>query len=145
MSKNATPDQALSGFFRFLMDNQFDQAWATFSKKSQETFLDWTLKDLTERHPDAVAYAELTSKEIRLLFEMNDFNVTKHFWKKFYYSCNVFEIFRFGQFLPATAAGSEATVKIALTFPDGRAAEIPFKVVNEGGWKAAYVESGFPF
>ncbi len=141
-----THDLVLKSFFNALMDNAFDMAWKQFSKKSQTLFLEWTLKDLFERHKEACEFAELTTKEVNLLLEMNDFNTTKHFWKKFYFSCNVFEIFRFGTFNQGAIQGSEATVLIDLLFPDGRTAQIPFKMVNEsGGWKVGYVESGFPF
>jgi hypothetical protein len=141
----AGPDAIANHFFKSFMSNQFNVCWSLFSKHSQTTFLDWTLKDIYQRHPQAAEIAELGLPEVRLMFDNNDQSLMKTFWKRFYYNCNAYEIYRFGYFHLEANDGKTAVVRIDMQYPDGRTQELKLTMLNERGWKFGYLESGLAF
>jgi hypothetical protein len=146
MSKGPQPHQIADYFFKTLMHNQCNTSWSLFSQKSKKTFLDWTLKDIYQRNPEAAQVAKLSHKEVQLLFEKNDSSVMKTFWKRFFYNSGANDFFRFGYYQTLTNDGKKAVVRVTFQYPDGRGAQVDLSMVNEkGGWKLAYVESGMPF
>lgn len=146
MSPQNEPQIVARQFFQALMQNQCHLSWSLFSKKSQEQFLDWSVRDIYARHPDAAAMAKLGRAEVRLLFENNDASLMKTFWKRFFYNSGANDFFRFGYFHAGKIEGSRATVDILCKYPDGREAKTAMQMVKERGmWKLAYVESNLPF
>lgn len=146
MSKGPTPDQMAQHFFKSLMHNQCHVCWGLFSMRSQAEFLHWTLQDIYTRHPEAAKVSKLAAPEVKMLFEKNDSSVMKSFWKRFFYSSNANDFFRFGHYETVQSDNKHATVRIHLMYPNGHRASVDISMVNEkGGWKLAYIESGLPF
>lgn len=144
--KKLTPEQAARSLYQALMQNQCDVSWKVFSKESQKVFIKWTLEDIYQRHSHAAEGAQLSEKEVRLMFENNDPTVMKSFWKRFFFSSNAANLFRYGYFLPAKIEGNQAQVPVHMMFPDGRTEDVSLTMVKEwSDWKLAYTESGLPF
>lgn len=81
-----------------------------------------------------------------MLFEKNDSSVMKSFWKRFFYSSNANDFFRFGTYETVQSDNKNAIVRIHLGYPNGHRAQVDITMANERGtWKLAYVESGLPF
>jgi hypothetical protein len=141
-----TPDVTANTFFKIFMANQFNDCFEMFSKHSQGVFLDWTLKFIYAQHPEAAKSADLTTKEVRILFQRNDTSLMKSFWKQFYFCSGALEIYRFGYFSLASMSGNEALVNINLQYPDGRSGSLQVKMLKEGKhWRFGYMESGLRF
>lgn len=133
-------------FFHLLMQNQCNQCWKIFSKKSQDVFLKWTLKDIYSKNKQAAEYAQLGTSEVRLLFENNDSSLMKSFWRRFFFVSGSNEFFRFGYFNTAKTEGGKAVVEILCKFPDGRIKKSQILMIQKGKeWKFGYIESGLPF
>lgn len=142
----AQPEQVADYFFKCFMANQCHVCWNLFSQASQQAFLDWTVKDVYQRHPAAAEAAKLGPPEIRLMFEKNDPSLIKSFWKRFFFKSGANEIFRYGYYKALDNNEQVATVQVDLIYPDGRTAQVQFKMLMERtGWKFGYVESGLPF
>jgi hypothetical protein len=142
----APAEQVAKHFFQSLMHNQCHICWGLFSKKSQDLFIKWTLKDIYRRHGEAAQVSRIGPPEVRLLFENNDASLMKSFWKKFFFESGANEFFRYGYFNATDNHRSKTTVQILCIFPDGRRQTTDLLMVNErGGWKLAYMETGLPF
>jgi len=146
MAPKAPPEQAAKQFFYAMMQNQCQVAWRTFSGKSQDHFLKWTLDYLYRKHQQAAEFAQIGVKEVRILFENNDSSLMKSFWRRFYHYSNAGELFRFGYFSAKSVQGNKATVEVLMKFPDGRTKtqELPM-VLEKNTWRIAYVEGELPF
>lgn len=141
-----TPDQTAKYFFQSLMQNQCHICWGLFSAASQKVFLEWSMKDIYKRNPQAAKAANLGPSEVRLLFENNDISQMKTFWKYFFYKSNSNDFFRFGYFKTRNIKGNRAGVDVVCQYPDGRRATAEFLFVKEKGvWKFAYIEANLPF
>lgn len=140
------PHKIAHHFFASLMQNQCSVCWKLFSKKSQDKFLQWALKDIYARNKKAAEFANLGLTEVRMMFENNDTGIMKSFWKRFFFSSNANFLYRFGYFDTVKKEGNKAMVICTMKFPDGRQAQMELLMLNErGGWKLAYVEKGLPF
>lgn len=146
MSKGMPPDQVANNFFKSLMHNQCHLCFGLFSTKTQQEFLQWTLNDIYQRHPEAARSSALGGPEVKMLFEKNDSSIMKTFWKRFFFSSNANDYFRFGYYETVENKGRTATVRVTFRYPDGQANSVDLTMVNErGGWKLGYVESKLPF
>lgn len=140
-----TPDVEANQFFKKLMANELPTCFELFSKASQQYFMEWSLKDLFERHPHAAQTAKMTTKEIKLMFKRNEATLVQSFWKRFYFNSGALEIFRFGYFSTESQQGNEAVVLVRLEYPNGQKGEVRIKMLKEKTWKLAYMESGLDF
>lgn len=129
-------------FFKVLMSNQCQVAWSLFSKATQKHFLEWTLKDIYARTPEAAESAQLGISEIKLMFERNDLSLTKNFWKHFLFASNSLEIYRYGYFSIDTESGGAASVLVELRYPDGKISQMKLQMVKEKFWRLGFYESG---
>jgi hypothetical protein len=146
MAKGASPDQMAQYFFKSLMHNQCHVCWGLFSQRTQTEFLNWTLQDIYQRHPQAAQASKLAMPEVKMLFENNDPGVMKSFWKRFFYSSGTNDFFQFGTYHTVQSDNKNATVRIQLEYPNGHRTAVDIQMVFEkGGWKLAYVEAGLPF
>lgn len=146
MAVKMEPEQVTKYFFQSLMHNQCHVCWSLFSKKTQDEFLKWTIQDIYQRHSEAAKAATIGVPEVRLLFENNDASLMKSFWKRFFFSSNANDFFRYGYPRTREKKGRHATVEYVFQYPDGRTAKADVEMVHErNGWKIAYVESKLPF
>ncbi len=146
MGDKLPPDQAARRFYAALMESQCHISWSFFSTASQNKFAEWALQDLYNRNNEAAQAAQLTAKEIKLMFERNDTMLLKFFWRRFFFSSGANELYRLGYFSIDSSKGKKAIVKVTLKYPNGQVKEIGLPMVHErGGWKLAYVENNLPF
>jgi hypothetical protein len=139
------PDIACNNFYKTFMANRFGDCFNMFSKHTQKAALEWTLKDIYARHPEAAKEAQLTTKEIQIMFKRSDPSLLKSFWKHFYQNSGTLEIFRYGYFSLQEKTGNAAIVGVKLVYPNGQQANIKLKMFKEGGqWRFGYLESGLP-
>ncbi len=128
------------------MESQCHISWAIFSTPTQNKFAEWALEELARRNPEAVETAQLSMKEVKLLFSRNDSILMKYFWRRFFFSSAAAEIFRLGYFSTDSIKAGKAIVKVTLRYPNGQVRDIGLPMVEErSGWKLAYVENNLPF
>lgn len=140
------PDVAARRFYASLMESQCHISWSLFSNASQKKFAEWALQDLYQRNNEAAKTANLSVKEVKLMFERNDSILLKFFWRRFFFSSGANELYRLGYFSIDRQDNKKAIVKVTLKYPNGQVQEIGLPMVNErGGWKLAYVEHNLPF
>jgi IS5 family transposase len=138
-----THDVACNQFFKILMAEKLPEAFKLFSKHTQDIFLQWSLDYTYQRNPDAAKQAELTLKEIRVMFLSNHLSIRKSFWRHYAGISGALEIFRFGYFSPGPVVGNVGEVHVNLQYPDGRKGKVSLKMIKEGGqWRFGYIESG---
>lgn len=140
------PDKAANQFYASLMQSQCHICWDTFSKHSQNQFAEWAKEEMYRRNPEACKAAQISSKEVKLLFARNDSLILKYFWRRFFFASGANEIYRLGYFSVHSEEGNTAMVKVNLKYPNGQERDIALPMVKEGGnWKLAYVENNLPF
>lgn len=128
------------------MESQCHVSWDMFSNASQKQFANWSLQEIERRNSEAVKFAQLSIKEIKLMFEQNDSILLKFFWRRFFFASGANEIFRLGYFSTDSVKGKKAVVRVTLKYPNGQVQEIGLPMVDErGGWRLAYVENNLPF
>ena len=140
-----SPDQVLYQFYASLLQSQCNVSWNLFSKATRNKFAEWFLEELKRRNPDAVSAADLGLKEVMIMFGNNDSLVMKFFWRRFFFASGANEFARFGYFDVDSIEGKKAFVKATVRLPNGQVREFRLPLVNEGGWKYAYVENNLPF
>ena len=140
------PHETARQFFAAIMESQCHISWALFSKASQKNFSEWALHEIYTRNKESAVEANIGMDEIKLMFENNDSQILKYFWRRFFFSSGAGEIFRFGYFSTVQIEGSQGIVKVSLQYPNGQVREIGLPMVKEGGvWCLAYVEHSLPF
>lgn len=140
------PHETARQFFASIMDSQCHISWALFSAASQKNFSEWTLHEIYNRNKESAAMANIGIDEVRLMFENNDSQILKYFWRRFFFSSGAGEIFRFGYFATVQTQGKQAIVKVTLQYPNGQTREIGLPMVKERNvWCLAYVEHNLPF
>ncbi|MGE0201881.1 MAG: hypothetical protein AB7P76_13065 [Candidatus Melainabacteria bacterium] len=143
---SAGPDAMAKQFFQSLAQYQFPVCWNLFSSKTQQTFLEWSLQRIYQRHEKAARESKMGLPEVKFMFETNDQSLIQLFWRHFVRKCGAEEICRYGYFEVSELSGGTARVEIRLVYPDGSQKRLFITMVkNRGGWKFGYTESGFPF
>lgn len=146
IGKGMQPHEAARQFFAAIMESQCGISWALFSDASQKQFAEWALHEIYTRNKNSAEQANLGYSEVVLMFENNDSQVLKYFWRRFFFSSGAAEIFRFGYFDTVQVTGKNAIVKVSLHYPNGQTREIGLPMVqNRGVWCLAYVEHNLPF
>lgn len=141
-----TPENIAKLFFHSLSQLQFPTCWNLFTSKTQKEFLDWTLQKIYQQHNNAASEAKLGAPEVKFMFEVNDRSLGQIFWKRFIGKSMAQQFLNYAYFDLKEIQGKKATVIARFEFPDGRKANKEITMINErGGWKFAYLESGFPF
>jgi hypothetical protein len=144
--KGMEPHECARQFFASIMESQCHVSWALFSDASQQKFSEWTLAEIYGRNKESAEAANMGLPEIVLMFEANDSQILKYFWRRFFFSSGAGEIFRFGYFSTYQVMPDKAVVKVALKYPNGQNKEIGLPMVkNRGTWCLAYVEHNLPF
>lgn len=145
MAPKVPPDKILYQFYHSLLQSQCHVSWSLFSKQTQNQFAQWFLEELQRRNPNAVNAAQLGVKEVKIMFGNNDSMVMKFFWRRFFFSSGANEFARFGYFSTDEIQGNQAFVRATVRLPNGQVREFRLPMVNEKGWKYAYVENNLPF
>ena len=146
IGQNLQPHEGARQFFSSIMDSQCHISWALFSKASQKNFSEWALHEIYTRNKESAVEANIGIDEIKLMFENNDSQILKYFWRRFFFSSGAGEIFRFGYFSTVQIQGNQSIVKVTLQYPNGQTREIGLPMVKEAGvWCMAYVEHNLPF
>ena len=128
------------------MESQCQNSWIIFSEASRKKFTQWTLEEIYTRNNDSAIIANLGISEVELMFENNDSQIMKYFWRRFFFASGTGEIFRFGYFETVQITGNRAVVKVSLQYPNGQTNEIGLPMVHENNaWRLAYVEHNLPF
>jgi hypothetical protein len=145
LKNDQTPNGSCDQFFKDFMSHQFPLCYQRLSNKSREHFLKWTLDTIYKRHKEAAEFAQLTTKEIDLMFKKGDAHVTKLFWVHFYRSSSCGDVRKFGYYSVQSHQGNRATVLITLRFPNGQEQSKTIEMFKEGGgWRVGYAESKWP-
>lgn len=140
------PHEAARQFFGSIMESQCQSSWLIFSEASRQKFAQWTLEEIYNRNKESAITANLGLSEVELMFENNDSQIMKYFWRRFFFASGAGEIFRFGYFETVQIQDNKAVVKVSLQYPNGQANEIGLPMVKENNaWRLAYVEHNLPF
>lgn len=146
MKKTNEPHDIAKYFFQSLMQNQCHICWGLFSDKTQREFINWTLKDIYEQHPQAAKAAKLGPPEVKLMFETNNLDLIIRFWRRFVRMSNAVQFARYAYFSTATVNGRQATVEARMVYDNGQEAKVLLTMLHErGGWRMGYLESGLSF
>ena len=145
MSKQE-PHNIAKFFFQSLMQNQCQTCWNLFSDRTQREFINWTLQDIYEQHPEAAKTAKLGPPEVKLMFETNNLDLVIRFWRRFVRQSNAVHFHRFGYFNPVENNGKTATVEVKMVYDNGQERRVNLTMLFErGGWRLGYLESGLGF
>jgi len=146
MRKPTLPHEIARHFFQALMQNQLQVCWGLFSKKSQQEFINWTLKDLYAQSENAAKAAKLGPPEIKLMFETNTIDLIIRFWRRFVRQSHAVEFARYAYFETLENRGKTAIVEARINYENGQERRVHLTMINEaGGWKLGYLESGLGF
>lgn len=145
MKKPTEPHEIARYFFQCLMQNQLQVCWSLFSKKSQQEFLNWTLQDLYAQSGNAAKAAQLGIPEIKLMFETNTIDLIIRFWRRFVRQSRAVEFARYAYYETLEYKGKTAIVEARINYENGQEQRVHLTMVNEGGWKLGYLESGLGF
>lgn len=146
MPPKAQPHDAARQFFQSLAQGQFTFCWMLFSDNTQKEFINWTLKDLHQKHPEAIQKAKLGPPEIKLMFETNHMDLITSFWRRFFRYSRAAEFSRYAYYETVDDNGKQATVKANLDYENGQVNSINLIMRFErGGWRLSYLESGLGF
>ena len=145
MKKAAQPHEVARQFFQALVQNQLQISWGLFSKKTQQEFLNWTLQDLYAQSGNAAKTAQLGIPEVKLMFETNTVDLVIRFWRRFVRQSRAGEFARYGYFDTIEYNGKTARVEARINFENGQETRVQLTMVDEGGWKLGYLESGLTF
>jgi hypothetical protein len=146
MNKPTLPHEIAKHFFQSLIQNQLQVCWGLFSKKSQNTFINWTLNDLYTQSPNAAKAAQLGPPEIKLMFETNTVDLVIRFWRRFVRESRAVQYARYAYFTTLETQGKTATVEARFNYENGQEHRVNLTMVHEAGsWKLGYLESGLNF
>jgi len=146
MSKQQEPHNVARYFFQALMQNRCDVCWGLFSEKTQREFINWTLKDMYEHHPEAAKASKLGPPEVKLMFETNNLDLVIRFWRRFVRQSQAVKFHRFGYFSTLENRGRQAVVEARLVYDNGQEQKVNLMmVVERNGWRFGYLESGLGF
>jgi hypothetical protein len=117
-----------------------------FSDHTQKEFINWTLNDLSQKHPEAIKAAKLGPPEIKLMFETNHMDLITNFWRRFYRFSRAAEFARYAYYETLESNGKQAIVQANLDYENGQVTRVNLQMRHErGGWRLAYLESGLGF
>jgi hypothetical protein len=146
MNKPTLPHEIAKHFFQSLIQNQLQVCWGLFSKRSQNTFINWTLNDLYTQSPNAAKAAELGPPEIKLMFETNTVDLVIRFWRRFVRESRAVQYARYAYFTTTETQGKTAIVEARFNYENGQEHRVNLTMVHEAGsWKLGYLESGLNF
>lgn len=146
MAKAQEPDNVAKYFFQSLMQNQCHICWGLFSDKTQREFINWTLKDIYEQHPQAAKSAKLGPPEVKLMFETNNLDLVIRFWRRFVRMSNAVHFARYAYFKTIERRGKQAIVEARMVYDNGQENRVNLTMAFErGGWRLGYLESGLGF
>ncbi len=127
--KLATPVDAVKGFFDAVSKEQYDVAWASLTKTSQDKFVTMVAED-----------AKLDPAKVRDLFVQNQMSIRIGFWRSFRNSSKL-DIVAPGASYKVLNEGPELA-EVEMTSGD---IVLKSKALKEDGqWKMGYVETFLP-
>jgi hypothetical protein len=67
------------------------------------------------------------------------------FWRRFFRQSRAGEFARYAYYETIENQGKTATVEARINYENGQEQRVHLTMVNEGGWKLGYLESGLGF
>src|SRR5215470_4083263 len=125
----STPTDAVKTFFDAISKEQYDVAWSSLSKASQDKFISMVAED-----------EKLDPAKVRDLFEQNQMPIRLGFWRSSRNSSKI-DVFAPGATYKVT---QQDTDRAEVELTSGQVT-LKSKAINENGqWKMGYVETFLP-
>jgi len=125
----ATPIQGAKSFYDAIAKEQFDVAWSSLTKKSQDKFISMVAKD-----------EKMDPTKVRDLFEKNQMPIRLGFWRSFRYSSKIDTYTVNANYKVLREDGLEAEVEMVA----GDMILISKVFFENGQWKLGYTETFLP-
>ncbi len=125
-SSYANPTDAVKSFYDAILNEKYNVAWSTLSKKSQDKFVAMVAEE-----------EKMDPSKIREMFDQNQSAIQLGFWKSFRDSSKIATIAPTAAYKPSSENGNEAAVEMT-----SGSVSLQNKAYKEGnGWKFGYVET----